>query len=129
MNLAKFFKDSQLSIALNAYNCRQPIRMNRVWAYTVGFGNRTSIPVPRAPGPGFNWDPTKKAARPHVTNFLREFNGAWLPANAPRIGRNAVRYRFVFWIHRHEPTWAGRLTKRDEVFSITVWDREVRITV
>ncbi|KAI0134131.1 hypothetical protein BJ170DRAFT_716516 [Xylariales sp. AK1849] len=137
MRKRDFFKDSEISDALNAYNLRSPSRTNAIWAYTKMRGLRTSIDVPRNPPASYHWSGARDHCLKLTTNFLRDFNGAWTPSNVPRVGVNAIRYRFIFWIHKHEyttpPFRAGRPGILDEIYSIIVLDREtfwanVRVT-
>ncbi|KAK8062057.1 hypothetical protein PG997_014154 [Apiospora hydei] len=133
-----YFLDSGISIALNAYNVRVPKREQRVWAYFHWRGAQSCLDVPSLPGPGFDWTSTDSQAKTGATSetrarisaqLYREQIGPWPSViNFPfRWVPNGRKYRLWCYIHRHEKPAGGRYD--DIVYSMSVWDRELRIII
>ena len=90
--------------------------------------------MPRAPAANFDWSKLRNKAeyarlsppRIQVSAQLERERRAPFPSVVAfplRWKPNGKKYRLYCWLHRHEKPTGGKYY--DQVYSLTVWDREV----
>lgn len=126
----KIPQTSYLHLCLNAYNCRNNVRvLNGVWAYIHPV--RKVLPAGNRPTPIWIGKPrTMQSDRaeadlttPWVPMVIPPIApGVFAPFNPPAIRTlpNEPRYRLAIFPHQHI------VSTTQSVFSMTVWDRQVR---
>ncbi|KAK6845404.1 hypothetical protein PG995_015514 [Apiospora arundinis] len=132
-----YFKESQISEALNAYNLHERQRECQPWALFHYFGLNSSVVVPRDPDDNFDWDELRHKtllSESTGSSLLRELERPWPSAmnmgGQWRYLPNDPHYRLLCWMHRHEPPGllpAQALTSQEVVYTMSVWDREDNI--